>query len=65
MSLFIADPLHRQIVGVIASVERAIADAEERGNVFFSNILEKQHQRLKSIFDRHVVSIRHIFYSFC
>ncbi|EJD03708.1 uncharacterized protein FOMMEDRAFT_82797 [Fomitiporia mediterranea MF3/22] len=43
-----------QIVGVLASIERAIADAEERGNPFFASVLDKQHQRLRVIFDRHV-----------
>ncbi|THH10168.1 hypothetical protein EW145_g1521 [Phellinidium pouzarii] len=43
-----------QIVGVIASIERAIVDAEAHGNPFFAIALDKQHQRLKAIFDRHV-----------
>ncbi|KAI5124152.1 hypothetical protein M0805_000962 [Coniferiporia weirii] len=43
-----------QIAGVIASIERAIMDAEIHGNPFFAGVLDKQHQRLKTIFDRHV-----------
>ncbi|OCB87846.1 hypothetical protein A7U60_g4980 [Sanghuangporus baumii] len=43
-----------QIVGVLASLERAIAEAENRGNTFFAGVLDKQHQRLRLIFDRHV-----------
>lgn len=47
--------ISRQIVGILASVERAIADAEERANNFFAGVLDKQHQRLRAVFDRHVV----------
>ncbi|TDL28196.1 hypothetical protein BD410DRAFT_350073 [Rickenella mellea] len=43
-----------QITGILACVERAIADAEDRGNSFFVKLLDKQHQRLKALFDRHV-----------
>ncbi|KAH8119946.1 exocyst complex component Sec3-domain-containing protein [Phellopilus nigrolimitatus] len=43
-----------QIPGAIAAIERAIADAEARENPFFAGVLDKQHQRLKGIFDRHV-----------
>lgn len=41
----------------MAAVERGILDADERGNGFFASILERQQQRLRGIFDRHVVSI--------
>ncbi|KAL5533999.1 hypothetical protein ACEPAG_459 [Sanghuangporus baumii] len=43
-----------QIIGVLASIERAIAEAGNRGNTFFAGVLDKQHQRLRLIFDRHV-----------
>lgn len=46
----------RQLVGVIACLERFVADADERGNTFFLQILDKQHLRLKGAFDRHIVS---------
>lgn len=48
----------RQVVGVIACLERFLADADERGSSFFLQILEKQHLRLKGVFDRHIVSKR-------
>lgn len=44
------------MVSVIACLERFLADADERGNTSFLQILEKQHMRLKGAFDRHVVS---------
>ncbi|KAH9982337.1 exocyst complex component Sec3-domain-containing protein [Lactifluus volemus] len=31
-----------------------LADAEERGKIFFINLLDKQHTRLKGLFERHV-----------
>ncbi|KZT30718.1 hypothetical protein NEOLEDRAFT_1126325 [Neolentinus lepideus HHB14362 ss-1] len=43
-----------QIIGIIATLERFQAEAEERGNAFLLNLLEKQHARLKGLFDRHV-----------
>ena len=46
----------RQLVGVIVCLERFLAEADERGNNFFLQILEKQHLRLKGAFDRHIVS---------
>jgi hypothetical protein len=36
--------------------ERFLADADERNNAFFLQLLEKHHARLKGSFDRHVVS---------
>lgn len=47
---------YRQLVGLIVCLERFLADAEERGNSFLHNVLEKQHTRLKALFDRRVVS---------
>ena len=46
----------REIVGVMAYLERYMVEAEERGNPFIINLLEKQHSRLRLVFDRHVVS---------
>ncbi|KAH9969098.1 exocyst complex component Sec3-domain-containing protein [Russula dissimulans] len=43
-----------QIIGVLATLERFLADADERGTVFFMNFLDKQHTRLKGLFERHV-----------
>jgi len=43
-----------QMVGVIVCLERFLADADERGNHFFTQMLERQHTRLKGSFDRHV-----------
>lgn len=42
---------------MIVCLERYLADAEERGNAFFLNLLEKQHTRLKGLFERHVVGL--------
>lgn len=47
---------HRQIIGIIACLERFLVDANETGNAFLLNLLEKQRMRLKGLFDRHVVS---------
>ena len=47
---------HRQIIGIIACLERFLVDANEAGNAFLLNLLEKQRMRLKGLFDRHVVS---------
>ncbi|KAI6162084.1 exocyst complex component Sec3-domain-containing protein [Pisolithus thermaeus] len=43
-----------QVVGVIVCLERYLSEAEERGNTFFLQMLDKQHLRLKGTFDRHV-----------
>ena len=45
----------RYIIGIVVVLERYLADAEERGNAFFLNVLEKQHVRLKGLFERRVV----------
>jgi len=47
--------LPREIVGILAFLERFMVEAEEKGNPFVMNLLEKQHSRLKIVFDRHVV----------
>lgn len=43
-----------EIVGITASLERFLQEAEEKGNPFVVNLLEKQHSRLKLVFDRHI-----------
>ncbi|KAF8898913.1 exocyst complex component Sec3-domain-containing protein [Infundibulicybe gibba] len=43
-----------EVVGVLASLERFLAEAEERNNQFLVNMLGKQQNRLRSAFDRHV-----------
>ena len=48
--------LSREIVGIMVSFERFLVDAEEKGNPFVLSLLEKQHFRLKLVFDRHIVS---------
>ncbi|OCH94698.1 hypothetical protein OBBRIDRAFT_769029 [Obba rivulosa] len=45
---------HIQLVGMVACLEKFLVDAEDRGNVFLINVLEKQHMRLKSLFERRV-----------
>jgi exocyst complex component 1 len=40
----------------MAALEHFLGDAEERGKTFFINFLDKQHTRLKGLFERHVVS---------
>jgi hypothetical protein len=46
----------REIVGITAFLERFLLEAEEKGNPFVVNLLEKLHSRLKIVFDRHIVS---------
>ncbi|KAF7967554.1 hypothetical protein HWV62_33929 [Athelia sp. TMB] len=43
-----------QIIGIIATLERFLVDADEAGNAFLLHILEKQRMRLKGLFDRHI-----------
>ncbi|EPT01488.1 hypothetical protein FOMPIDRAFT_1120199 [Fomitopsis schrenkii] len=43
-----------QIVGIIVALERFIGEAEERGSTFVLSLLEKQHVRLKGLFERRV-----------
>lgn len=50
-----ADNISRQIVGMIACLEKFLTEAEERGNAFFLGLLEKQHVRMKALFERNVV----------
>lgn len=46
----------RQVVGVLAALELFTSRADERENEFLLKLLEKHHARLKTQFDRHVVS---------
>ena len=46
-----------QVAGLLASLERSVGDAEVKGNGFFVTIVEKQHQRLKSVLERFIVII--------
>ncbi|KAF8913023.1 exocyst complex component Sec3-domain-containing protein [Gymnopilus junonius] len=43
-----------EIVGILAFLERFLTEAEEKGNPFLLGLLEKQHTRLKIVFDRHI-----------
>ncbi|KAI0830519.1 exocyst complex component Sec3-domain-containing protein [Trametes gibbosa] len=43
-----------QVVGMLASLEKFQIEAEERGNTFLLSLLEKQHMRLKALFERRV-----------
>ncbi|TFY55813.1 hypothetical protein EVJ58_g8010 [Rhodofomes roseus] len=43
-----------QIVGIVVALERFLGEAEERGNAFVLSLLEKQHVRLKGLFERRV-----------
>ncbi|KLO20758.1 hypothetical protein SCHPADRAFT_816552 [Schizopora paradoxa] len=57
LKTFIDDALSRdqiQVAGLLASLERSVSDAEVKGNVFFVTIVEKQHQRLKSVLERFI-----------
>lgn len=50
---------------MIVCLERFLLEAEERGSTFFIGLLEKQHVRLKGLFERRVVSSifpTHIFF---
>lgn len=40
---------------MIACLEKFLTEAEERGNAFFLGLLEKQHVRMKALFERNVV----------
>ncbi|KAJ7706358.1 exocyst complex component sec3 subunit [Mycena rosella] len=43
-----------QTIGLLACIERFLAEADERGNMFLLNALGKQQMRLKSLFERHI-----------
>lgn len=42
---------------MLASLEKFQSEAEERGNTFLLSALEKQHMRLKALFERRVVRL--------
>ena len=44
-----------QIVGILVALEGAINEGEDRGNHFWTKVLQKQHQRVRVLYDRHVV----------
>ncbi|KAF9447806.1 hypothetical protein P691DRAFT_670723 [Macrolepiota fuliginosa MF-IS2] len=46
------DPI--EIVGVLATLEKSMMDADDKGNQFLVGFLNKQHTRLKGVFDRHI-----------
>ncbi|KAJ3989555.1 exocyst complex component Sec3-domain-containing protein [Lentinula detonsa] len=43
-----------QLVGLIVTLERFLADADERNDSVLLNIVGRQHTRLKGQFDRHI-----------
>ncbi|KAH9944208.1 exocyst complex component Sec3-domain-containing protein [Epithele typhae] len=43
-----------QVVGMLAALEKFQSEAEEKGNAFLLTVLEKQHMRLKAVFERRV-----------
>ncbi|KAI0801061.1 exocyst complex component Sec3-domain-containing protein [Fomes fomentarius] len=43
-----------QVVGMLSSLEKFQSEAEERGNAFLLSALDKQHMRLKAMFERQV-----------
>ncbi len=59
--LFSFDMFCRELVGIIALLERFQIEVDEKGNPFVIGLLEKQHSRLKFLFDRHVVSDAPVF----
>jgi hypothetical protein len=45
----------RGVVGILASIEHFMSDADERDNAYLFTLVEKHQARLKGVFDRHVV----------
>ncbi|KAF8498012.1 exocyst complex component Sec3-domain-containing protein [Gautieria morchelliformis] len=43
-----------QIVGTLVALESAMNESEDRGNNFWTKVLQKQHQRVRGLYDRHV-----------
>ncbi|KAF8519134.1 exocyst complex component sec3 subunit [Hysterangium stoloniferum] len=43
-----------QVIGTLIVLERTMKESEEKGNLFWSRLLQKQHQRIKGAYDRHV-----------
>jgi len=46
------DSLH--IVGMISTIEKMLVETEDHGNNFYLRLLDKQHSRMKAMFDQHV-----------
>lgn len=46
-----------EIIGVLATLERFMMEADEKANQFLNGFLSKQHTRLKGVFDRHIVCV--------
>lgn len=46
----------------MATLEAAGRDAEEKGNTFWAKVLQRQHQRLKGVYDRHIVRLFSFFF---
>lgn len=51
-----------QVVGVLVTLENAIKDGEQRGNLFWARLLQRQQQRLKGVYDRHIVRFLLLFF---
>ena len=47
--------LFGQIVGIVATIEQFLVQAEDRNNKFVQRFLSKQHQRMMALYNRHVV----------
>ena len=58
----IPPPSFRGVIGVIATLERFLTTAEQRASQFFIHTLRKQLTRLRNIFDRHIVSLCHVYH---
>ncbi|KAG8905579.1 hypothetical protein FRB99_008637 [Tulasnella sp. 403] len=44
----------QQVVGLIATIEQVLTQAEERGSPFVQKLLSKQHQRIIGLYGRHI-----------
>ncbi|KAL0578603.1 hypothetical protein V5O48_003394 [Marasmius crinis-equi] len=50
-----------QVVGLIATIERFMAENDDRNHEFLNNVLSKHQTRLKGQFDRHIAEqIQHV-----
>lgn len=52
----LVDYVIRQVVGVLAALEVAMRDSDQKGNLFWFKILQRQQQRVKGLYDQHIVS---------
>jgi hypothetical protein len=60
--IFLLDVAHfvkidSQLVGIIAYVERFMMEAEDRGNMAFHRLLQKQHQRMMGLHKKQLVGV--------